>query len=104
MMRMPSNGRAMPGPLGHFSWRHGAALPAWRQHAWMSPMVRRNAASSVDLIIEGPVAKVVLNRPDKLNALTIEMRQQLREYAERLRFDEQVRAIIVTGEGRAFCT
>ena len=29
---------------------------------------------SVDLTIEGPVAKVTLNRPEKLNALTIEMR------------------------------
>ena len=59
---------------------------------------------SVDLIIEGPVAKVVLNRPEKLNALTHEMRAQLRDYTQQLRFDENVRAIIVTGEGRAFCT
>ena len=59
---------------------------------------------SVELIIEGAVAKVVLNRPDKLNALTWEMRMQLREHFERLRFDDAVRAIIVTGEGRGFCT
>ena len=58
----------------------------------------------VDLIIEGAVAKVVLNRPERLNALTWEMRQQLREYFSELRFNEAVRAIIVTGEGRAFCT
>ena len=31
----------------------------------------------VDLIIEGAVAKVVLNRPERLNALTWEMRRQL---------------------------
>jgi len=58
----------------------------------------------VDLIIEGAVAKVVLNRPERLNALTWEMRQQLREYFSELRFNDAVRAIIVTGEGRAFCT
>ena len=59
---------------------------------------------SVDLIIEGAVAKVVLNRPEQLNALTWEMRQQLREHFAALRFNDAVRAIIVTGEGRAFCT
>jgi enoyl-CoA hydratase/carnithine racemase len=36
----------------------------------MARTTRRDAAMSVDLIIEGPVAKVVLNRPEKLNALT----------------------------------
>src|SRR3984893_3077006 len=59
---------------------------------------------SFDLIIEGSVAKIVLNRPEKLNALTHEMRAQLRDYTQQLRFDDNVRAIIVTGEGRAFCT
>jgi enoyl-CoA hydratase/carnithine racemase len=34
----------------------------------------------VDLTIEGAVAKVVLNRPDKLNALTVDMRQSLCDY------------------------
>ena len=58
----------------------------------------------VDLRIEGAVAKVVLNRPERLNALTWEMRQQLREHFTELRFNDAVRAIIVTGEGRAFCT
>lgn len=59
---------------------------------------------SVDLIVEGAVAKVVLNRPEKLNALSWEMRQQLREHLERLRFDDAIRAIIITGEGRGFCS
>ncbi len=59
---------------------------------------------SVDLIIEGAVAKVVLNRPERLNALTWEMRQQLREHFTALRFDDRVRAILakvaeLRGEG-----
>src|SRR5580693_1193834 len=58
----------------------------------------------VDLTIDGAVATVTLNRPEKLNALTIEMRQQLRDHFAALRFNDEVRAIIVTGEGRAFCT
>ena len=32
------------------------------------------------------------------------MRVQLHDHFERLRFDDAVRAILVTGEGRAFCT
>src|SRR5947209_6238647 len=58
----------------------------------------------VDLTIEGAVAKVVLNRPDKLNALTTDMRQSLCEYFAQLRFDDKVRAVIVTGAGRGFCS
>ncbi len=58
----------------------------------------------VDLRIEGAIAKVVLNRPERLNALTWEMRQQLREHFTELRFNDAIRAIVVTGEGRAFCT
>jgi len=59
---------------------------------------------SVDLTIEGAVAKVVLNRPEKLNALSIEMRESLCDYFARLRFDDAVRVVIVTGAGRGFCS
>ena len=59
---------------------------------------------SVELTIDGAIATVTLNRPEKLNALTVEMRHQLRDHFAALRFNTDVRAIIVTGEGRAFCT
>ena len=58
----------------------------------------------VNLTIDGAVAKVVLNRPDKLNALTVDMRQSLCDYFAQLRFDEKVRTVIVTGAGRGFCS
>jgi 2-(1,2-epoxy-1,2-dihydrophenyl)acetyl-CoA isomerase len=58
----------------------------------------------VDLTIDGAVAKIVLNRPEKLNALSADMRQSLCDHLARLRFDDAVRAIIVTGAGRGFCS
>ncbi len=59
---------------------------------------------SVDLTIDGAVAKVVLNRPEKLNALSVEMRESLCDYFARLRFNDAVRVVIVTGAGRGFCS
>ncbi len=59
---------------------------------------------SVDLSIEGAIAKIVLNRPEKLNALTVDMRRGLCDHLARLRFDDTVRALIVTGAGRGFCS
>ena len=58
----------------------------------------------VDLTVDGAVAKIVLNRPEKLNALTVDMRQSLCDHLAQLRFDDAVRAVIVTGAGRAFCS
>ena len=53
--------------------------------------------------IEGPLARVSLNRPDKLNALTLEMLGDLADTAHRLRADRQVRVVILSGEGESFC-
>jgi enoyl-CoA hydratase/carnithine racemase len=49
------------------------------------------------------VCTLTLNRPDKLNALTSAMLQQLLEALDRADADDAVRAVIVTGSGRAFC-
>lgn len=53
---------------------------------------------------QGGVLVVTLNRPDRLNALNDEMRVGLREVVEQLQFDGSVRAMVLTGEGRAFCS
>ena len=52
----------------------------------------------------GEVALVTLNRPEKLNALNPEMHQRLREALERAADDAAVRAVLLTGAGRGFCT
>ena len=54
-------------------------------------------------LVDG-VATVTLNRPEKLNAIDPEMRQQLRAVWQRIGSDQQIRACVVTGAGdRAFC-
>jgi enoyl-CoA hydratase/carnithine racemase len=49
------------------------------------------------------VAVVTLNRPDKMNAFTVELEDQYHERLADADADPQVRAIVVTGAGRGFC-
>lgn len=49
------------------------------------------------------VATVVLNRPDKLNALTADMLGELRHALTASESDQAVRAVLLTGAGRGFC-
>ena len=51
----------------------------------------------------GRVGHVVLNRPDKLNALDAECLALIREHVENAGKDDDVRVIVFRGEGRAFC-
>lgn len=53
--------------------------------------------------IQQRVAVVTLNRPEKLNALSMKMLAELRAVFEELRVDESVAAVVLTGAGRAFC-
>jgi enoyl-CoA hydratase/carnithine racemase len=50
------------------------------------------------------VATITLNRPEKLNALTFEVYEELRDAFYTLDTAEGVRAIVLTGSGRAFCS
>jgi enoyl-CoA hydratase/carnithine racemase len=58
-----------------------------------------------DIISEqdGPVLTLTLNRPDKLNAYTATMGQELEHAFRAADADDSVRAIVVTGAGRHFC-
>ncbi len=49
--------------------------------------------------IEGPVAKVIINRPDKLNALSINTVIELHEAFSRIKKDNDIRVVIFSGEG-----
>lgn len=53
--------------------------------------------------VDGPVATITLNRPDKMNAFTNRMLKEMIAAFDRTDADDDVRAVIVTGAGRAFC-
>ncbi len=57
----------------------------------------------VTISIEGGVADVRLNRAEKLNALDAAMFDALIDAGETLKADTSVRAVVISGEGRAFC-
>lgn len=50
------------------------------------------------------IATITLNRPDVMNALTFEIYAQLRDLFAALRYEETVRAVILTGAGDNFCS
>lgn len=52
---------------------------------------------------EGNVLKIILNRPDKFNSFNREMALALQDALDKAALDKTIRAILITGEGKAFC-
>jgi enoyl-CoA hydratase/carnithine racemase len=59
--------------------------------------------SHFDFAIDGPVATVTLNRPEKLNPLTFESYSDLRDLLAELPHHDGVKVLVIQGEGRGFC-
>jgi len=60
--------------------------------------------ASIECDVDGAVALVTINRPEKLNSVTQEMSDRLVEVIEALNDDDEVRVVILTGAGeRSFC-
>src|SRR5579862_9314110 len=54
--------------------------------------------------LEGGVAEVILNRPEKKNPLTFDSYQELRDTFRNLAYAKNVHAVIISGEGGNFCS
>ena len=49
------------------------------------------------------IATITLNRPERMNAWTAVMEHDVREAMQAASTDDEVRVIVLTGAGRAFC-
>jgi len=58
------------------------------------------AYETIDFKADGPIARITLNRPDRLNSFTVQMHEELRGALGRL---GEVRVLVLTGAGRGFC-
>ena len=58
------------------------------------------AYETIDFKADGPVARITLNRPERLNSFTVQMHQELRDALANL---GHARVVVLTGSGRGFC-
>src|SRR6266568_7164153 len=65
---------------------------------------RNPAMTTIDVERRGAVALVTINNPARKNAVTLEMRQALLETFRGFVTDYEVRAVVLTGAGEAFCS
>jgi enoyl-CoA hydratase len=59
--------------------------------------------ASIDYQVNGRVATLTLNRPDRLNAIDDAMPGEIRDAAEAADHDDRVHVVVLTGAGRSFC-
>jgi 2-(1,2-epoxy-1,2-dihydrophenyl)acetyl-CoA isomerase len=61
------------------------------------------AYETIQFHIADGVAKLTLNRPDRLNAFNVDMHTETQDALGRVRSDGTVRVFVLTGAGRGFC-
>jgi 2-(1,2-epoxy-1,2-dihydrophenyl)acetyl-CoA isomerase len=83
-------------------------LPPDRRDHRQNEREARMAYEAVDyetitLQRRGQVAVLTLNRPDRLNAISQDLRREVEQAVAALRADDEVRALVLTGAGKGFC-
>ena len=61
-------------------------------------------AETFHFALERGIATITLDREARLNSLTFDVYKELAECFERLDGDPQIRAVVITGRGRGFCS
>jgi enoyl-CoA hydratase len=59
--------------------------------------------STVKYAVAGRIARITLNRPDRLNAINAAMPREIRRAVDAANADDRVHVIVLAGAGRAFC-
>lgn len=86
--------------MPHGPWSEGGAV--WGEdHGDLREMTTQY--EQIRYEVSNHVATVTLNRPDRLNAFTVQMAEELIDAFDRADSDDEVRAVVMTGAGRAFC-
>ena len=60
--------------------------------------------AEIEYSVDGGVATILLNRPERKNAFTFSMLEQWAQFLERAQVDDGVRVVVVTGAGGNFCS
>src|ERR1700761_9002401 len=85
-----------------------SAARAWPYHSCNLAVVGDNTAgqgySTVNVYRAPGAVKIELNRPDRLNAWSDALSADLLKIVREVAADDQVRAVMLTGAGRSFCS
>lgn len=69
----------------------------------MSAQAASHSDDAALLRIEGPIATITLNRPAAFNSINLAIAQTLERFGARIEASDEIRVVVIEGEGRAFC-
>lgn len=79
------------------------SIPSKRASSANDPEAPSDSADDLLVVLDGPVARITLNRPTKLNTMTPAMGKQLLELVDAINFNDEIRVVVLSGTGtRAF--
>jgi len=68
-----------------------------------APLTASHSDDPALLLIEGPIATITLNRPTAFNSINLAIAQKLEALSAAVEASDDIRVLVIEGEGRAFC-